>query len=157
MFQDNKWVPFSKFGDAAKSINSSFDPRTYNHRSFKSLIESLDIFEIKEDQHIPPRYYCKLKRSLIENGKERKNGEIVFFGGWYGFIEGNEGDYYFTKTNLQKDQQSVKLVKGMKVNFDVIREPNPNAAETEEKRGKAEHVQIITGSEYDNVINMKAQ
>lgn len=140
---DREWVPFSKLGFFARKLIPSFDSRTYNHSSFKSLIESLDIFEVTGDACIPPNWFCRLKENLPkETG--RQTGKIKKFlsTSFYGFISGEDGDYYFTRANLKKEQQHIELESGMQVIFDVVSRPNPAGLKAHEKNGRAGNVEI---------------
>jgi hypothetical protein len=139
--QENDWVPFSKIGSVAKSIKPSFDSRTYNHQNLRSLIESLNIFEIDKDKCMPPNFFCRLK--ISDDIIQQKSGEIINFGAWYGFIKASDGEYYFTKSNVIKDQQNLHFTKGMKVSFDVLKKPDKAGQNNHEKNGKAGNIKII--------------
>ncbi len=140
---DGEWVAFSHLGHVAKGINSSFDPRTYNHSNFRSLIESLDCFEVQPDKRIPPNYYCRLKPTAQPVSADRRTGKIKNFRNWFGFIQCDDGDYYFTRSNVRKDQQRLKLRPGAAVAFDTLRRPDPAASESAERNGKAGNVELV--------------
>ena len=146
---DNEWVSFAELGSIARAINPSFDPRTYNHYNFRALIESLDIFDINKDQCLPPNYFCRLKEKPVGGKDIRQEGTIKTMVSWFGFIQGNDGDYFFTLSNIIKDQKHIWLERGMKVLFDVIKPPDPNADGSSEKNGKAGNVEIILATQED--------
>jgi uncharacterized LabA/DUF88 family protein len=141
---DGEWVPFSKLGFLARKLIPSFDPRTYNHSSFKSLIESLDIFEVTGDDRIPPNWFCRLKEKP-PGEQERGRGSIKRFlsASFYGFIAAEDGDYYFTRANLKKEQQHLELTPGMPVIFDIVKRPDPDGLKPPERNGRAGNVEII--------------
>lgn len=140
---EQEWVPLSTLGTISKSMNSSFDPRTYNHWNLRSLIESLDIFELRKDDNLPPSYFCRLKKTSETKTIERHEGVIKDFRQYYGFIQGRDGDYYFTRTNILRDQKNVWIKRGMRVLFDVLESPDPEGTETHEINGKAGNVEFI--------------
>jgi hypothetical protein len=140
---DEEWVSFANLGSIARMIDPSFDPRTYNHFNFRSLLKSLDIFEIRKDQCLPPNYFCRLKEKPESETIKKQEGVIKNMLSWYGFIQGHDGDYYFTLSNISGDQKNLRIQKGMKVLFGVIKPPDPAAADTSEKNGKAGNVEFI--------------
>jgi hypothetical protein len=140
---ERDWIPFARLGGIAKNIYPSFDPRSYNHPSFRSLVESLEMFEVKSDNCMPPNYFCRIKEASKEISEKRK-GVIKRFGPTYfGFIKCDNGDYYFTKANIRKDQQNIKIVAGMHVLFDILRFPNPSGIKAYEKNGRAGNVEFL--------------
>jgi len=140
---DDEWVSLAKLGAVARVIDPGFDPRTYNHFNFRSLVESVDIFEINKDTCLPPNYFCSLKEKPLDKKANRQEGVIKNMISWYGFIQAQDGDYYFNLTNVRQDQRTLWIEKGMKVLFDVIKPPDPAATETSEKNGKAVNVEIV--------------
>jgi hypothetical protein len=61
---------------------------------------------------------------------DRQEGTIKLMKEWYGFIQGQDGDYYFTLSNVIGNQKQIWLERGMKVLFDVITPPDPTAQST---------------------------
>jgi hypothetical protein len=92
---------------------------------------------------LPPNYFCRLKEKPEVEKVKKQEGVIKNMLSWYGFIQGQDGDYYFTLSNIRSDQKSLWIEKGMKVLFDVIKLPDPTASDTSEKNGKAGNVEII--------------
>jgi len=140
---DEEWVSFANLGYVARVIDPTFDPRTYNHLNFRALVENLDIFEISKDDCLPPNYFCRLKEKPAAEKAKRLEGTIKLMKDWFGFIQAHDGDYYFTLSNVRQEQKHIWLERGMKVLFDVITPPDPTAAHTSEKNGKASNVEII--------------
>jgi hypothetical protein len=157
---ERDWISFARLGGIAKNIYPSFDPRSYNHPSFRSLVESLEIFEVKGDNCMPPNYFCRIKE-VHKESSERRKGQIKRFGPTYfGFIKCDDGDYFFTKANIRKDQQNIEIVAGMQVMFDILKAPNPSGSKTYEKNGRAGNVEFldqpnIIGTELDQAIGKK--
>ena len=140
---ERDWVTFARLGSIAKNIYPSFDPRSYNHASFRSLVESLEILEVKSDNCMPPNYYCRIKEAPKERFEKRK-GVIKRFGPTYfGFIQYTDGDYFFTKANIRKDQQNIRIAAGMQVLFEILKSPNPSGIKAYEKNGRAGNVEFF--------------
>jgi uncharacterized LabA/DUF88 family protein len=139
-----EWVQLSKVGHSLKNLDSSFDPRNYNHNNLISLIKSYDdIFMVKTDNLFPPNYFIKLLKRKNLNNKESLTGTIKRWVNIYGFIEHESGDFYFTKTNIEKDCRAHNITNGDKVSFSVFKQPDPNGSTTEEKNGKASDVRFL--------------
>lgn len=140
---EGDWVTFASLGGIAKNIYPSFDPRSYNHPSFRSLIKSLEIFEVKGDNCMPPNFYCRIKEAPKESSEKRK-GVIKRFGPTYfGFIKYTDGDYFFTKANIRKDQQNIRIEAGMQVLFDILKSPDSTGIKSYEINGRAGNVEFI--------------
>ena len=103
----------------------------------------MDIFEIDKDNCLPPNYFCSLKEKPLDKKVNRQEGVIKNMISWYGFIQAQDGDYYFNLTNVRQDQRTLRIEKGMKVLFNVIKPPDPSATETSEKNGNAGNVEIV--------------
>lgn len=140
---DDGWVSFSDLGKAIRSRHPGFDPRSYNHRNFLSIVNAFaKEIEVRSDDHQPPNYWG---RSITQNNLEMTKtfGVIKRSLGTYGFIENEKGNYFFTVSNIVPDSQDKKVRKGSKVKFSVFKEPNPNGEDNTEKNGKAANIEII--------------
>ena len=102
----NEPVYMGDMGNTLKGIDSSFDSRSYGHASLKKLIKSRNqLFKIVDERN--DRCYIALATDLKKvelKGVIRK---------WvpnkkFGFIETNDGDYYFK-------EQDIVSGKGVKV------------------------------------------
>jgi predicted nuclease of predicted toxin-antitoxin system len=139
---DTDWLTLSNFGKAIKSEDPGFDPRSYGHRNLISLIKSYQYFNVKPDKATPPNYTVQLNK--IFNEQDHKiEGKIKKFISYYGFIEYDSRDYYFHISNILEHCRDIPLKKGLKVKFNVFKEPNPGAESTEEKNGKASEIEIL--------------
>jgi hypothetical protein len=114
--QKNEPVYLGDMGTMLKTLDSSFDPRTYQFISLKKLIKDKDnIFTIVDEQI--DRCFIKLKKKEITSGHKLLKGKIRMLEGLnqYGFIETSHGDFHFSSEELLIDKKHVK--KGLKVDF----------------------------------------
>ncbi|MEW6996241.1 NYN domain-containing protein [Colwelliaceae bacterium BS250] len=104
----NEPVYMGNLGTMLKSLDSSFDSRTYGHSSLKKLIKSNDhLFRIVEEKS--DRCYITLacdSKKIQLTGVVRK---------WvvdnkFGFIETKDGDYYFKEQDIKNvTNQQIKV------------------------------------------------
>jgi uncharacterized protein (TIGR00288 family) len=139
---NDDWISLSNLGTTIRSRYPTFDPRTYNHDNLLSLLKAfVKEEEIKKDDLTPPNYW--VRKNQQKDVIEKQEGVIKRFLGGYGFIENNNGDYFFTVVNIEKNSQDKKIRKGVKVFFKSIKEPDNTKEEINEKNGKAIDVEII--------------
>jgi len=139
---NDDWISLSNFGASISSRYPSFDPRTYNHNNLLSLLKAfVKEDEIKKDDLTPPNYW--VKKRVSEQNIIKQSGVIKRFLGGYGFIENNNGDYFFTLVNIAKNSLDKKIRKGVKVQFTSIKEPDNSKTEMNEKNGKAIDVELF--------------
>lgn len=101
-----------------------------------------DLFELKSDSLTPPNYWLRI--CLIEDkGVQRRKGKIKRFLGGYGFIEADDGNYFFTVSNVLPESRAKRMRKDLDVEFEVFKSPSSEAENSEEKNGKAKNVQIL--------------
>lgn len=105
--ETNEPVYLGDFGSMLKTIDSSFDPRTYGSTTLKKLIrEQKDLFDIVDEQ--VDRCFVVMKSKPVAtqmlNGTVRKWDEKRGFG----FITSDVGDFYFSSTAWKADDK-VKL------------------------------------------------
>ena len=139
---DDGWISLSDFGNTIRSRYPSFDPRTYNHRNLLQLINSFpEKIYIKNDDKTPPNYWIQKKQ--VDNGRSKKIGIIKKYLGIYGFIENESGNYFFTVANIAKESHGKKIKKGLKVKFNIFKEPDPTKEDASERNGKASDIELI--------------
>jgi cold shock CspA family protein len=139
---NDDWISLANFGTTIRNRYPAFDPRTYNHNNLLSLLKSfVDDDDIKKDSLTSPNYWVKKRQP--QKTIEKQEGLVKRYLGSYGFIENNNGDYFFTVVNIEKNSQDKKIRKGVKVLFTSIKEPDNTKEEISEKNGKAIDVEII--------------
>lgn len=114
--QNNEPVYMGDMGTMLKTLDSSFDPRTYQCTSLKKLIKDKDdLFEILDEQ--VDRCFIGLKKKQLSSeyktlkGKVRKWERLRGFG----FIETPKGSFHFNSNELQVNEKSFKV--GLEVTF----------------------------------------
>lgn len=141
------YVSLTNIAKSIKSFKPDFSYSDYGYRTCKQLLEAFaDEYDMEHDDKTPPNYMVIRKESASSDSM--LEGVVVRIIGNYGFIKTDDGkDYFFWKGNLRKEFSTVKIRKGMKVRFESVREPDYVAESTKERNGKAENVEIVSGSE----------
>ena len=136
-------VLLSRLGESILKKKPDFNVQDYGEKSVKSLISSFnDIFKVYNDGKHPPTYFVeKLEQQSLSSG--RKTGIIKRHIKSYRIIESDDGDYFFYIGEANKEYKSEKFTQGTKVEFQVTKYPNPSAAASEDKNGRAADVKII--------------
>lgn len=137
------YVLLSRLAESIKSLKSDFDYKSYDFKSFKQMIKSFsDEYDIFSDEKTPPSYMILRKELEISN--KSSEGILYRLIGNYGIIKSNDDkDYFFYTGDIKKEFHSVKLKKGLKVKFIIVKEPDENAQSTKERNGKADEIEII--------------
>lgn len=81
--------------------------------------------------------------TLKKAQNNKLEGSIKKFIHYYGFIEHETGDYYFHISNIEKSYRDIPLKRGLKVRFNVFKQPNLCEHSTDERNGKASEIEII--------------
>jgi len=140
-YGDDGWIALSNFAKTIYSRYPSFDPRTYNHKTLLSLVQSFSKFiDIKNDDRTPPNYWIHKKSIDID---EKQTGTIKRFLKSYGFIENEQGNFFFTLANISKDSNDKKLKKGARVKFKIFKKPDLTKEDSNERNGRASEIEII--------------
>lgn len=136
-------VLLSQLGEAVKKIKPDFDLSTYNFSSFKQMIESFPSdYEIYDDKKTPPTY--SIFRKEREKSETSCTGKIKRLIKNYGIIVTDENiDYFFYNKDILPEFHSIKLKKGMKVDFFIAKEPIGNAETSRDRNGRAEKITIL--------------
>ncbi len=111
--ETNEPVYLGDFGTMLKTIDSSFDPRSYGAPTLKKLIREKDnLFEIVNER--VDRCFIALKSQILVS--QYIDGEIRKWDAskGFGFIKSAKGDYYFNKTAWNSPQE---IKSGAKVSF----------------------------------------
>jgi uncharacterized LabA/DUF88 family protein len=142
---ENGLILLSNFGKCISDRYPDFDYRDYNHRSLLELInEFKHILEISNDRLNPPNYSVKAKEE--EKSRITETGKIKRLMLDFGIIKNDQGDYFYSNTNVLKDHRD-QLKVGSHVKFQVIKQPDPEKTENSEKNGKAISVELIEESQ----------
>jgi cold shock CspA family protein len=131
--QDNEAVYLGILGTHIKRIDPAFDPRSYSFNTLKGLIQaSSHLFNVDTSN----KSQCFVSIPHLE-------GVVQLWLNIYGFIECEQGPFFFHKLNIVDSQRERALKKGDKVQFKAIKKPNPAAETGPERNGKAVDVELI--------------
>lgn len=61
----------------------------------------------------------------------------------YGIIENENGDFFFSFTNIDKKCRDKLIKEGTAVKFRVFKMPNPRGGDSTDRNGKAAEIEII--------------
>ena len=136
-------VLLSRLAESIKSLKSDFDYKNYDFKSFKQMIDSFsDEYEMISDEKTPPSYMILKKE--FEDLKKNSEGIIHRLIANYGIIKSENGeDYFFYNGDIKKEYHNIKLKKGLRVRFSIVKEPNENAQSTKERNGRADEIEIF--------------
>lgn len=138
------WVLMSRLAESIKQFKPDFNYKDYKFSSFKQMLESFkDDFQIDDDHKTPPTHI--VRKIEQENKGLYEEGTIFRFIHNYGIIQEEKtgSDYFFHCTDILPEAHNEKIRKGLKVKFEVLKKPNPNASETRERNGKAINISVI--------------
>jgi cold shock CspA family protein len=141
--QDNEAVYLGILGTHIKRIDPAFDPRSYSFNTLKGLIQaSSHLFNV--DTSNKSQCFVSLKPNVALGTKiPHLEGVVQLWLNIYGFIECEQGPFFFHKLNIVDSQRERALKKGDKVRFKAIKKPNPAAETGPERNGKAIDVELI--------------
>ena len=136
------WVSLSDLGNSIRNFMPEFDPRSYSHNTLREIIDALsDDFELRSDDRIPPNYWIKAIDRKNETPKIK--GKIKRLMNRYGIIENENGDFFFSFTNIDKKCRDKLIKEGTPVKFRVFKMPNPKGEDSADRNGKAAEIEII--------------
>ena len=136
------WVSLSDLGNSIRNFMPEFDPRSYSHNTLREIIDALsDDFELRSDDRIPPNYWIKAIDRKNETPKIK--GKIKRLMNRYGIIENENGDFFFSFTNIDKKCRDKLIKEGTAVKFRVFKMPNPRGGDSTDRNGKAAEIEII--------------
>lgn len=136
------WVSLSDLGNSIRNFMPEFDPRSYSHNTLREIIDALsDDFELRSDDRIPPNYWIKAIDRKNETPKIK--GKIKRLMNRYGIIENENGDFFFSFTNIDKKCRDKLIKEGTPVKFRVFKMPNPKGEDSADRNGKAAEIEIL--------------
>ena len=136
------WVSLSDLGNSIRNFMPEFDPRSYSHNTLREIIDALsDDFELRSDDRVPPNYW--IKAIARKNETPKVKGKIKRLMNRYGIIENENGDFFFSFTNIDKKCRDKLIKEGTAVKFRVFKMPNPRGGDSTDRNGKAAEIEII--------------
>ena len=124
-------------------MKPDFNVRDYNHKTALELISSFDSkFKITDDNRNQRTFFVE---KIENNSIKRKTGVIKRRIKNYRIItaDDNSGDYFFYMNDINKDFKTEKVDNKTKVDFLVLKEPNPEADSSKDKNGRASDLKVI--------------
>lgn len=95
---------------------------------------------------------------ILSTIPRKKNGVIKRWLNGYGFIEADDGDYFFLLPDVSLPPHDTKIRKGDAVYFEIKKPPEPDKLQGKEKNGVAVNVRFLrTTSEDDSVNEMNKE
>ena len=135
------YVLFSRLGEAMRSFKPDFDYTDYGYKTFKQMIDAFSSeYEILDDGRPAPTYM--ILRKEIEETNRQAEGVIRRMINYYGIIKSDEKDYFFSVSDIKKEYRKIRLKKGMKVRFVVVREPSQGEEQAAYNNGRAKEIEI---------------
>lgn len=143
LYKDTNTVLLSQMWESILRQKPDFTVKDYGYKTALEFISSFeDKFKISDDGKNQRTFFVE----KIENiNSKRMQGKIKRRIGCYCIIEadGKKGDYFFYRNEINPEFKNEKLEKGMKVDFSVVKEPDPKAEDSRNKNGRATDLKII--------------
>ena len=135
------YVLFSRLGESIKSFKPDFDYTDYGYKTFKQMIDAFsNEYEILDDGKPAPTYM--ILRKEIEEPCRKAEGIIKRMISYYGIIVSDEKEYFFSVSDIKKKCRDIRLKKGMRVRFVVVREPTQEGEKSAYNNGRAKEIEV---------------
>ena len=142
-YKNTNAILLSQMWESILRLKPDFSVKDYGKKNARDFISSFEnIFKISDDGKSPRTFFVE----KIENKNlQRKRGTIKRWIGCYYIIssDDNSGDYFFYRNEVNPLCKKIKLEKGLKVDFQVVKEPNPGAKESKNKNGRATDLIVL--------------
>ena len=142
-YKNTNAILLSQMWESILRLKPDFSVKDYGKKTARDFISSFaDIFKITDDGKNPRTFFVeKVENKILQ----RKQGTIKRRIGCYCIISSldNSGDYFFYRNEINPVCKNTKLEKGMRVDFQVVKEPNPGAMESKDKNGRATDLIIL--------------
>ncbi len=136
------YVLFSRLGESMRSFKPDFDYTDYGFKTFKQMIDAFSgEYEILDDGKPAPSYM--ILRKEIEEANRYAEGVIRRIINYFGIIRSDEKDYFFSISDVKKESRNIRLKKGMKVKFLVVREPSQGEEKASFNNGRAKEIEVL--------------
>ncbi len=135
------YVLFSRLGESIKSFKPDFDYTDYGYKTFKQMIDAFsNEYEILDDGKPAPTYM--ILRKEIEEPCRKAEGIIKRMISYFGIIVSDEKEYFFSVSDIKKKYRDIRLKKGMRVKFVVVREPTQEGEKSAYNNGRAKEIEV---------------
>ena len=141
-YNNSNAVLMSRLWESILKKKSDFNVKNYGAKNVKSFIASFKIFKITDDGKQPPTYFVEKDESSVSDS-ERKVGCVKRKINAFCIIESGGEDYFFFVGEINKEFHGDKLKQGTKVDFLVVKKPDPDGTDSRERNGRATDVRII--------------
>lgn len=143
LYKDTNTVLLSQLWESILRQKPDFTVRDYGYKTALELIRSFsDKFKLSDDGKNQRTFFVE---KITNEHAQRKNGIIKRIIGCYCIItsDNRSEDYFFYRNEINSEFKNEKLEKGMKVDFLVVKEPNPHAEDSKDKNGRVTDLKII--------------
>ena len=143
IYKNTNTVLLSQMWESILRLKPDFTVKDYGKKNALDFISSFeDKFKISDDGKNQRTFFVE---KVIKIGSKRKQGTIKRRIGCYCIIAADDksGDYFFYRNEINPIFKGAKLEKGMKVEFQVVKEPNPSAETSQDKNGRASDLIIL--------------
>lgn len=144
-YKDTECVLLSRLWESVYALKSDFNVKNYGFKTSREMIEGMDnIFTVSVAEDKKTYFVEKRAQKQKEVGK-RKEGSIKRRIHNYRIIAADDksGDYFFYMKEMNDECKDAELSIGSRVDFLVVKEPNPNGEDTRTKNGKATDVKVL--------------
>ncbi|MCR4790547.1 MAG: NYN domain-containing protein [Treponemataceae bacterium] len=142
-YKDTNTVLLSQMWESILRLKPDFSVKTYGFKTAADFITSFkDKFKISDDGRNQRTFFVE---KVEQENIQRKSGTIKRRIKNYCIISPDDmkGDYFFYMKEINSKFKNEKIEKGMKVDFLVVKEPDPSAVDSKDKNGRATDLIII--------------
>ncbi len=143
-YKDTESVLLSRLWESVYDLKSDFNLKDYGYKTSREMVEDMKIFAVSvaEDKKT---YFVEKRPQEQKEGGGRKEGKIKRRIHNYCIITADDGsgDYFFYMKEMNAECKDVVLEIGSRVNFLVVKEPDPNGEDTRTKNGNATDVKVL--------------
>lgn len=143
-YNNSNAVLMSRLWESIKKKKPDFNVENYGAKNIQSFIASFKNFKITDDGKQPPTYFVEKDESFVSDS-ERKIGVVKRYVNAFRIIESDGEDYFFYIGEINKEFKGDKLKVGTKVDFLVVKKPDPAGVDSRERNGRATDVRVLNG------------
>ena len=143
-YKNTERVLLARMYNSVYALKSDFNVKDYGYKTAREMVEDMDTFTVSVADDKQTYFDEKRAQKQKEVGK-RKEGSIKRRIHNYCIITADDGsgDYFFYMKEMNDECKDAELDIGSRVDFLVVKEPNPNGEDTRTKNGNATDVKVL--------------
>ena len=144
---DNKNTALvSRLGESILRFKPDFKYSDYKTKSLLDLLARFpEKYKLTDDGKTPPTHFVeRLANDELGVSDEKSAGHIERWIKRYGIIKDSAGEeYFFYIKEVLPECKEIKIRRGLRVEFNISRKPNPSAEAKRERTGYAKNIRLF--------------